>query len=73
MTLETGVVSPIPYIDDSSPRDEVVELGIVEHFDPLFVDDLFESFSDEPGLSIEGTVHFVVYQQIYILHFVRTV
>ena len=73
VTLEASVIPPISNVDDTGPGNKIVELSIVEHFDPLLVDDLFKSLSDEPGLPVERTVHFVVNQQVYILHFVRTV
>jgi hypothetical protein len=54
------VLAPIADVDLSGARDEVVELHVVEHSDPILVDDAFEAAPEVAGLSLYRAVHFVV-------------
>lgn len=72
ITSKSSVFLPVLNVDRAGARDQIVQLSVIEHLDPLFVYHRLQPPTDEPSLSLEGLIHFVIYQQAYILHLVIT-
>ena len=71
--LNNCIIFPVSHINNSCPWDQIVELSIVEHFNPLLVYHFFQPFSDIPSLSFKWAVNLIIDQKIYVFHFVLSI